>query len=302
MLTMREQMVRTLQDLLERDERLVVLLGNISASLFEKKLFRQNPPRIYDLGILEQALISIAAGMAAEGLIPVTHSIAPFLVERPFEQLKDDFCYQQLGGNFISIGATYDYSSDGMTHQAPGDVQILRSLPGMQIVVPGTAREFDMLFRESYANGSPTYFRTSAGSNAEDFAVRFGRAEMVRSGSLATVVAVGPALAPTLAATEGMDVTVLYYSTAVPFDGETLRTASPHGRIVLVEPFYAGTLVPEIVAAMGSVPAVVESIGVPRQVLYHYGTPEEHDEAIGFTPRGIRQRLETFLASVHAAR
>ena len=129
--------------------------------------------------------------MAAEGLIPVAHSIAPFLVERPFEQLKDDFCYQQLGGNFISIGANYDYSTDGMTHQAPGDVQILRSLPGMQIVVPGTAREFDALFRESYANGSPTYFRTSLSVNPEDVAVRFGKAEVVRTGTQATVVAVG---------------------------------------------------------------------------------------------------------------
>src|SRR5262249_6568264 len=145
LLTMREQMVQTLEELLDEDERLVVLLGNISASLFQKARFRREPARIYDLGILEQALIGIAAGMAAEGLIPVAHSIAPFLVERPFEQLKDDFCYQRLGGNFISIGASYDYSADGMTHQAPGDVQLLRSLPGMQVVVPGTAREFDTL-------------------------------------------------------------------------------------------------------------------------------------------------------------
>src|SRR6185369_13342520 len=122
-----------------------------------------------------------------------------------------------------------------------GDVQILRSLPGMQIVVPGTAREFDALFRESYANGSPTYFRTSLSVNPEDIAVRFGKAEVVRTGTQATVVAVGPALAPTLAATEGLDVTVLYYTTPVPFDGEALRAARPHGRIVLVEPFYAGT-------------------------------------------------------------
>jgi transketolase len=299
---MREQMVQTLQELMVQDERLVVLLGNISASLFDKALFKRNPPRIYDLGIAEQALIGVAAGMATQGLIPVAHSITPFLVERPFEQLKDDFCYQGLGGNFISIGASYDYSTDGMTHQGSADVQILRSLPRMQIVVPGTAREFDALFRESYANGAPTYFRTSARANPEDVEVRFGKAEVVRTGTQATVVAVGPALASTRAATEGLDVTVLYYTTAVPFDGETLRAASPHGRIVLIEPFYAGTLVPEIVAAMGHIPTTVEAIGVPREVLYHYGTPEEHDEAIGLTPHGICQRLETFLTSVNVGR
>src|SRR5216683_7614139 len=154
------------------------------------------------------------------------HSITPFLVERPFEQLKDDFCYQQLGGNFISTGASYDYSEEGMTHHGPGDVQILRSLPGMQIVVPGTPGEFDALFREVYANGSPTYYRLAIKSNPVEYPVRFGELVVVKQGKQATVIAVGPMLASVLPAVEDMDVTVLYCTTVAPFDGETLRAAS----------------------------------------------------------------------------
>jgi transketolase len=136
-MNMRQQMVKTLEELLAYDERLVVVLAEISYSLFNKNnaAFAK---RILNLGIMEQTMVSVAAGIAMEGFIPVVHSITPFLVERPFEQLKDDFCYQQLGGNFISNGASYDYSVEGMTHHGPGDVQILRSLPGMQIIVPGT--------------------------------------------------------------------------------------------------------------------------------------------------------------------
>ena len=264
-ITMRQQMVQTVTDILAADERVVALLGNISVSLFEKRLFRARPQRLYDVGISEQAMLSMAAGLALEGLIPVVHTIAPFLAERAFEQIKDDFCYQQLGGNFISIGASYDYSTEGMTHQAPGDVQILRSLPGMQIVVPGAAAEFDALFRASYDNGQPTYYRLSERSNAEAQPVTIGQARVVRQGSRATVVAVGPMLAPTLAATEGLDVTVLYYTTVAPFDGEALRAQSAHGRIALVEPFYADTLIPEVTAAMGGAPVRVTAIGVPRQ-------------------------------------
>lgn len=297
--TMRQQMVRTFTEILAADERVVALLGNISVSHFDKRLFKARPQRIYDVGISEQAMLSMAAGLALEGMIPAVHTIAPFLVERAFEQLKDDFCYQQLGGNFISIGASYDYSTEGMTHQGSGDVQILRSLPGMRIVVPGAAEEFDTLFRSSYSDGQPTYFRLSERTNADAQPVEFGKATLVREGTRATVIAVGPMLTATLAATEGLDVTVLYYTTVAPFDGEALRAQSgqgKHGRIALVEPFYAGTLIPEITEAMGGAPVRVEAIGVPRQLLTHYGTPEQYDESIGLTPAGIRARIERFLA------
>src|ERR1051326_5034495 len=167
-ITMREQMGQTVRALLESDERLVVVLADISAQYFAGTA---HPERVINVGIMEQTMVSVAAGLALEGFIPVLHSIVPFLVERPFEQIKDDFCYQRLGGNFISIGASYDYSTEGMTHHGSADVPILHSLPGMQIVVPGTAGEFDRLFCEAYANGSPTYFRLDATNNPIEYAV-----------------------------------------------------------------------------------------------------------------------------------
>ena len=293
-MNMRQQMAKTLEELMEYDKRLVVVLAEISYSLFNKNnvAFAK---RILNLGIMEQTMVSVAAGIAMEGLIPVVHSITPFLVERPFEQLKDDFCYQQLGGNFISTGASYDYSEEGMTHHGSGDVQILRSLPGMQIVVPGTPGEFDALFREVYANGSPTYYRLTIKSNPVEYPVRFGEMVVVKQGKQATVIAVGPMLASVLPAVEDMDVTVLYCTTVAPFDGETLRAASQSSNIVVVEPYYEGVLVPDICAAMKQTPIRVETIGVPHKVLAHYGKPEQHDEALGLTPGGIRLKIERFL-------
>jgi transketolase len=293
-MNMRQQMAKTLEELMEYDQRLVVVLAEISYSLFNKNnvAFAK---RILNLGIMEQTMVSVAAGIAMEGLIPVVHSITPFLVERPFEQIKDDFCYQQLGGNFISTGASYDYSTEGMTHHGSGDVQILRSLPGMQIVVPGTPGEFDALFREVYANGSPTYYRLSVKSNPVEYPVRFREMVVVKQGKQATVIAVGPMLASVLPAVEDMDVTVLYCTTVAPFDGETLRAASQSSNIVVVEPYYEGVLVPDICAAMKQTPIRVETIGVPHKVLTHYGKPEQHDVALGLTPGGIRLKIERFL-------
>src|SRR5216684_8865209 len=294
-ITMRQQMGQTVKELIESDERPVVVLAEISTGYFEGT---SHPERVINVGIMEQTMTSVAAGLALEDFIPVIHSITPFLVERPFEQIKDDFCYQQLGGNFISTGASYDYSTEGMTHHGPGDVQILRSLPGMQIVVPGTATEFERLFRETYANGSPTYYRLASTNNPVEYPVRFGKLEVVQRGSQATVIAVGPMLAATLEAVKDMDVTVLYCTTVAPFDAERLRAVcqGQTSKIVLVEPYYAGVLVPDICAAMGRIPVSIEAIGVPREVLWHYGTPEEHDEAIGLTKEGIRRRIERFLS------
>jgi transketolase len=245
---------------------------------------------------MEQSQISVAAGMALEGFIPFVHSITTFLVERAYEQIKDDFCYQQLEGNFISNGASYDYGTDGMTHYGPADVPILLQLPGMQIVVPGTASEFDRLLRAGFGNGSPTYYRTTLENNPLDFAVRLGQLEVVRQGARATVIAVGPALTYTLPAIEGMDVNLLYCTTVAPFDAQTLRAMHQGSELVVIEPYYAGSLVPTLAAIFRDRPQRIEAIGVPRQVLSRYGTAQQHDEAVGLSPQAIRQRIEEFLA------
>ena len=229
---MRKQFVNTIESLLRQDSKLVLLLGDIGVFGFRNS-FAEFPQRVYNIGVLEQASIGTAAGLAMEGFVPIFHSIAPFVVERAYEQLKDDFGYQKLGGNFVSVGASYDYAALGGTHHCPGDVGILKNIPGMEIVVPGTSSEFNLLFNQSYNNGHPTYFRLSEVENKTSYESDFGKAVVVKKGSLATVLAVGPALQPVLEATEDMDVTVLYYTTVIPFDAETLKNNLSSDKLLL---------------------------------------------------------------------
>ena len=170
-------------------------------------------------------MVGVAAGFALEGFHPIAHSIGPFIAERPFEQLKLDFGYQGLGGTFVAIGGSYDYSTEGGTHHAPGDVAAMLSIPGMEVLVPGHGDEVEPLLREVYANGRPTYLRTSSRANAEASAVAVGRMEVLRRGDLATIVAVGPLATSTLAAVADLDVTVLY-ATSV----RAVRCCDPHRR------------------------------------------------------------------------
>lgn len=296
-MSMRKQFVKTVESQLSSNEKFVLLLGDIGVFGFQNAI-KKFSNRIFNIGILEPATVGLASGLAKIGLIPIVHTIAPFLVERSFEQIKIDFGYQCLGGNFVSVGASYDYASLGCTHHCPGDVGVLKNIPGMEIVVPGTGAEFDELFKQSCDNGHPTYYRLSERENSCSQPVKFGRANVLKKGSLAVVVAVGPVLQHVLPAVEDMDVSVLYYTTIVPFDCHALReNLAGFGKILLIEPFYSGTLASEIYQAMRLKPVVIDSVGVPLKFLTHYGRAEDHDRAIGFTANNIRTRLE---ALIHA--
>ena len=239
---------------------------------------------------------SLAAGFALAGFHPVVHTIAPFLAERPLEQVKLDFGYQRLGGLFLSVGASYDYGASGMTHHSPGDVAALSTVPGIEIVLPGTADETERLVRATYANGRPTYLRTQTSTNARSHELAPGGLTLVRRGSALTVIAIGPMLDRTLEALDGLDATVLYATTVFPLDRQTLAAeAAPADEVAIVEPLYEGTTTAEVAAALAHRPARILSIGIPREVISRYGTVEEHDRELGLDARGIRERILGFL-------
>lgn len=274
-----------------KDKRVVLFLGDIGVYGF-REAFEHFPDRVFNIGILEQASVSVAAGLAIEGMIPIFHTIAPFLIERCLEQLKVDFGYQQLGGNFVSVGSSYDYSNLGCTHHCPGDVQALKTIPGMQIVAPGHPKEFDTYFKEYYDKGKPTYFRLSEKSNLEH---RPCHEVCVQGGQKGTVISIGPMLDRTIEACIGLDVAIMYHARVEPFNAFYLAYRASR-KIVIVEPFYEGTMSYDIQKELGdSGPTKLLSIGVPRRFITSYGTPEQLDEENGLTTSQIRDRIREFL-------
>jgi transketolase len=294
---MREQAMATAVDLFERDERVAIVMADISLDHLQPAV-EHDPRRAVNAGIMEQTAVGIAAGFALEGFHPIVHTLAPFLAERPLEQIKIDFGYQGLGGTFISAGAAYDYGESGGTHHAAGDIQALGSIPGLEVLVPGSAPETDALLRASYANGRPTYLRTSVVENREPIELAPGGLTVVRRGADLTVIAAGPFLSRVLDAVEGLDATVLYATTLVPLDAATLaREAAASPKVVLVEPAYEGTSAAQIAAALMQRPTQLLAIGVPRRFIERYGTSAELDAAFGLDVHGIRERIRAFLDS-----
>ncbi len=282
-------------DLVGRDDRVAVVLAEISTQYFTDEM-REHPDRVVNIGIMEQAMVGVAAGFAMEGFLPIAHSLSPFMAERPYEQLKLDFGYQGLGGTFVGVGGSYDYGTEGGTHHAPADVGLMLGIPRMEVLIPGHGDEVEQLLRATYANDQPTYLRASVTSNAEAHDVSPGRIDVLRRGSRATVLAFGPMLDRTLGASDGLDVTVAYATSLRPFDAEGLAAiAGDRPLVVTVEPFYEGSAAPVLTEALRHVPTRFVSIGVPRAFIHGYGTPSELDADLGLDAQAIRARLKEVL-------
>ena len=296
--TMRDRFMRVTSELLDSDHRVAVVLADIGASSFEPARQR-HPDRVINLGIREQLLIGVTSGLALSGLRPVAHTFAPFLVERPFEQIKIDIVHQGVGAVLVSAGGSFDYPFYGRTHQAPGDVALLDTLPGWTVHVPGHPDEAEAQLRAAVTADGPVYLRLSLPANAAPVPVRPGELAVLRTGSAGTVLAVGPMADAVLAATAGLDVTVLYATTIRPFDARTLRATLSNPDVVLVEPYLAGTSVPFVAEALSDIPHRVLALGVGRQELRRYGTPAEHIAAHGLDAVGLRARIADFLCRPH---
>ncbi|MEV4557530.1 transketolase C-terminal domain-containing protein [Kitasatospora sp. NPDC049285] len=295
-LTMREQFGATVSELLEQDPRVAVVLADIGTAGFAGAAARF-PDRVVNVGIREQLLIGAAGGLALTGMRPVAHTFASFLIERPWEQVKLDLVHQGVGAVLVSAAGSYDWPAGGRTHMSPGDVALLDTLPGWNVHVPGHPAEADLLLRHAVADGdSLQYVRLSAQQNRDAQPVVPGQFLTVRQGSRGVVVAVGPLLDEVLAATDTLDVTVLYAATVRPFDAAGLRAAvGDRADVVLVEPYLAGTSANAAHQALAELPHRVLGLGVPVAEHRQYGSIPEHLAAYGLDAAGLHARIAEFL-------
>ncbi len=295
---MRKQFKDTVLSLAEHDEDIALVFGDVSVYLF-REFSQKYPERFYNMGICENTLISAAAGMASQGIVPFVHTIAPFLTERCLEQVKLDLCYNRFGVNIVTCGASFDYAWDGATHHCYTDLAILRLLPGMEVIQPGSERELDILMRQTYRDGAPTYYRLSDHPHFMDFEegdIKFGKGIVLKDcGAGVTVMTAGPLVENVYEACRDLDVNVVYFHTIKPIDRE------------LVERF-AGTEILVVHDAFGLHEAVNEVEGL--RTGYHglrdefcgwYGTLGDIRGKLGLDAGGIRERVKAIIETANNA-
>jgi transketolase len=298
---MRKAFAESVIKLAEKDDKTVVLIGDISHYLL-REYEERFPERFYNVGICEQTIMSLAAGMAMDGMRPIVHTIAPFCVERAYEQIKVDLCYQNLDVTIVSVGGSFDYSHLGCTHHCYEDVSILRPLPNMEIFLPGTKKEFQNILSASWANGRPKYFKLTVNQHSHNISVKPYECAVVQGGLKgAPVVFVnGHLLDRVLKAPEVAGCTVVYMPTISPLSDKGVATiinsiekGLATDALVVEENSEIGGLADQIIHIISSAKIYcrVEKLGIPNRFLEEYGTAEEHRERLGLTVTNINERI-----------
>ncbi len=226
---MRDTFARTLHEIAKEDPRVFIVVGDISPAGSMEPFRTEFPDHFVNVGVAEQSMIGIAAGLALRGCTAFAYTIATFSIYRPFEQIRDDLCYQNLPVTVVGIGGGVSYSLLGGTHHAQEDVAVMGSLPNMNILAPCDPAETQAATWFCAEKRGPVYLRLGkAGepdltANAID-PFEFGKLRKIREGRDVCLVSYGPImstvvdLAAKLESERGQSAAVYSAHTLKPFD------------------------------------------------------------------------------------
>ena len=240
----RESYGQVLVELGASTKNLVVLDADLTGATKTRLFQKAYPERHINCGIAESNMMGVAAGLAAEGMIPVVSTFAMFAAGRAWEQIRNSIAYPRLN---VKIGATHggiSVGEDGASHQCCEDIALMRAIPGMTVICPSDDREARAALAAAVAYEGPVYLRFSRMAapvfHAGDYQFQWGRAEALRAGRDVTLIATGICVAESLRAAEllrksGIDAGVVNVHTIKPLDGEAILAAAETGRVVTVE-------------------------------------------------------------------
>ncbi len=265
----RESYGEALAALAEKYENLVVLDADLAAATKTGIFKKAYPDRFFDCGIAEANMMGVAAGLAASGMIPFASTFAMFAAGRAYEIVRNSIGYPGLN---VKIGATHagiSVGEDGATHQCNEDIALMRTIPGMTVIVPSDDVEAKAAVEAAILHEGPVYMRfgrlaAPILNDPASYKFELGKGITLRDGKDITIVATGlmvgeAAEAAEKLAAEGIDARVINIHTIKPLDEELiLKAAKETGRIVTVEEH-------SIIGGLGSAVAdcVTENYPVP---------------------------------------
>lgn len=286
----------------------VVLDADLAAATQTGKFKAAYPDRFYDAGIAEENLMGMAAGIATTGHVAFASTFAMFAAGRAFEQVRNSIGYPHLN---VKIGATHagiSVGEDGATHQCNEDIALMRTIPGMTVIVPSDDVEAKAAVRAAYKLDGPVYMRfgrlaVPVVNDRPDYEFEVGRGIVMREGADVTIVACGLMVQAALEAAEtlsaeGIDAEVLNIHTIKPLDTELIvASAGKTGRVVTCEEHSViGGLGEAVCSALAeSCPVPVKRVGV-NDVFGESGPAVDLLHKYGLDAEGVAAAVRAFMA------
>ena len=294
-MTAREIYGRTLAALAEGNDKIVGLTADLEKTTAIKFFADKFPDRFFNVGIAEQNMLGIAAGLAKAGLIPFASTMAVFACLRAGEQLRTDIAYQNLPVKIIATHAGIAFGHAGTTHHCTEDFAILRAIPNMTVICPADGIETSKAVQACVDMPGPVYIRIGRGFEPpcyenDDYTYEIGKAITMREGTDLTIICCGIAVlqavnaARTLAENDGLSVRVINMHTIKPIDKEAiLKAVSETRRILTVEEHNVlgglGDAVASVIAESGmgcvfrkhGLQDTFAAIGYAEDLYAHYG-------------------------------
>ena len=295
-------------DLAENRPDLMVLSADLGNSSGLDRFSRSFPDQFVNVGIAEQNLVGVAAGLAKEGYTVFASSFAPFIAMRASEQVRMNLGYMQLNVKTVGIGSGVAMGFLGNSHFGIEDAAVMRAIPGMTVVTPADCGEIVKVINAAADHVGPMYIRLTGGPNnpivySEEYEYILGKAIQLREGSDIAIIANGSMVARSLSCAdllekEQVSVSVFNFHTIKPLDIEVLsRIATKHRKVIIVEEH-------SVVGGLGGAiaehwityetPPQVRILGLPD----YFGKTGEYEfllERYGLTASGIAASIREFL-------
>lgn len=287
---MRNTFANTFYEIAKADPRLFLVVADISPVASAAAFQTEFPERFINVGVAEQVMVGVAAGLALRGCIPFAYTIATFTIYRPFEMVRVDCCYQNLPVRLVGIGGGVTYSTLGGTHHTQEDIAVMSALPNMSIIAPCDPAECTAATRACIDLPGPVYLRLGkAGepdltSKAPDPFV-FGKVRRLKEGKDLCLLSYGPItkmaldVAERLEKGKGMSVAVVAVHTLKPLDREGLSAImSEFAAVAVIEEHSSvGGLGAQLKALAWETRAhcTIKSFSLKDEFIHFYGNQKE---------------------------
>lgn len=297
---------KALKELGTTNDNIIVLDADLSKSTKTAEFQKVNPGHFVNVGIAEQNLMGIAAGIAATGKIPFASTFAMFATGRAFEIIRNSIAYPKLNVKIVATHSGVTVGEDGGSHAAIEDISLMRSIPNMTVIVPADGMETEKVIKKIVEYNGPVYVRLGRSKVPviydESYEFEIGKFSTLRKGADVSIVACGIMVSKALEAAEklaqkGIDAEVINASTIKPFDAKAIvDSVKKTNCVVTVEEhnIYGGlgSAVAEVLSV--NYPAPLEMVGV-MDVFGESGSPDELLEKFKLTPAEIINKVELVL-------